>query len=336
MNLLYRLVGLSILTVSCGFPVQVEAQRVRRKPSVPEVRFDLGNSALGIPFELYNNHIYLRVRVNDSEPLSFILDTGASSIISRKRAESLGLRVGRKERGFGVGESSVEASLAEGVSLNLPGVTLSRQTIAAVDLEDLQKSLGRTLDGILGSSFLSRLVVEIDYSAKTINLYAPRSYRYRGKGERIPLVVDADSGLIFARAVVKPSKRAPLKGLFEIDSGGGHTLDLNSPFVERNNLLSAAQKANAVSIGGLGGSSRAVMGTVEVLQLGRTSRVENVSAFFSLSTEGMLASAEFDGNIGNDFLRRFKVAFDYSRRSMFLEPERSFSLSQGAAAGLRR
>lgn len=314
-----RFISLFILTVCCGFSFQIEAQQSRRNSTVSEVRFDAGDSARGIPFELHNNHIYLQVRVNNSEPLSFILDTGGSSIISRKRAESLGLKVSRKEQGFGVGENSVEASLAQGVSLNLSGVTLSRQTIAAVDLEDLQKTLGRTVDGILGSSFFGSLVVEIDYSAKTINLYAPQSYRYKGKGERIPLVVDSGSGLIFARAVVKPSRRAPIRGLFIIDTGGRHALDLNSPFVERNKLLTAAQKTNAVSIGGLGGSSRAVAGTIEILQLGRSNRVENVSTFFSLATEGMLANAEFDGNIGNDILRRFKVVFDYSRRSMFLE-----------------
>ena len=218
-----------------------------------------------------------------------------------------------------MGEDAVEASLAEGASLNVSGATLPRQTIAVADLEAVRSFEKRAVDGILGSGFFSSLVVEIDYAAKVINLYAPKRYRYGGKGERIPLVVDEDSGLIFARAVVKPSNRAPIKGLFEIDSGGGHALDLNSPLVEQNNLLTDSQKTNAVAVGGLGGSSRAVAGTVEFLQLGRSNRIKNVKTFFSLATEGMLANAEFDGNIGNDILRRFNVVFDYSRRSLFLE-----------------
>jgi predicted aspartyl protease len=325
MNLLLsrnRFISLLIVILCCGFFSQTEAQQSRRKPVVSEVRFDAGNSARGIPFELHNNHIYLSVKVVNSEPLSFILDTGASSIISRKRAESLGLKFRGKEKGFGVGENSVEASFVEGVSLNLSGATLSRQKIAAVDLEGLQKSLGRAVDGILGYSFFSRFVVEIDYAAKTINLYSPKSYRYKGKGERIPIIVDAESGLIFTRAVVEPSNRAPIKGLFEIDSGGGHALVLNKPFVERNNLLTASQKANAISVGGIDGSSRAVAGKVEKLQVGR-SLVKNVNTLFSLATGGMLANEEFDGNIGNDFLRRFKVVFDYSRRLMILESDTS-------------
>jgi len=306
----------------CGFFSPIVAQKSRKTLIASDVSFDSGNSARSIPFELHNNHIYLQVKVNNSEPLWFILDTGASSIISRKRAESLGLKFRGKASGFGVGENAVEASFVEGISLKFPGATLSKQNIAAVSLEDLQKSLGRIVDGILGSGFFNRFVVEIDYAAKTVNLYSPKSYRYKGKGERVSIIVDADSGSIFARAVVKPSNRAPIKGLFEIDSGGGHALILNKPFVERNNLLTTAQKADVVSLGGIVGSSRAVAGTVENLQLGRSSRLENVNTFFSLATDGMLANEEFDGNIGNDFLRRFKVVFDYSRRSMILESDK--------------
>ena len=311
-------ISLLVLIGCCGFFCQTEAQQSRKRPVVSEVRFASGNSARNIPFELHNNHIYLQVKVNNSGPLSFILDTGASSVISRKRAESLDLKFRGKEQGFGVGENAVEGSFVEGVSLDFSGATLFRQKLAAVALEDLEKSLGRAVDGILGNSFLRRFVVEIDYAAKTINLYAPKSYSYKGKGERVPLILDADSGLIFARATLKLPNRPPIKGLFEIDSGGGHALILNSPFVGRNNLLTAAQKANVVSLGGIAGSSRAVAGTIETLQLGRN-RVENVNTFFSLATDGMLASEDYDGNIGNDFLRLFKVVFDYSRRSMILE-----------------
>lgn len=50
--------------------------------SMADVRFAPGRSALKIPFKLHNNHIYLRVGVNKSQPLWFLLDTGAANIIS--------------------------------------------------------------------------------------------------------------------------------------------------------------------------------------------------------------------------------------------------------------
>lgn len=308
-----------LLTLFCSIHSSyVEAQRPRKSPAAPEVRFLAGDAALGIPFELHDNHIYLRVGVNNSEPLLFILDTGASSVISRRRAEFLDLEIRRGERGYGVGEDSVEAASVRGITLRLPGVTLSGQSAAVLPLENLQTSLGRPVDGILGYNFFRRLVVEINYASRLINLYAPGGYRYKGGGERLPLIVDEDSGLIFTRAQVEPSNRAPLNGLFEIDSGGGHALILNRPFVERHQLLTPAQKAHPVSVGGVVGSSSAVQGVIEGLRLGRA-RVENVGTFFSLAREGMLASEEFDGSIGNDVLRRYKIVFDYSRRRMIVE-----------------
>src|SRR5436305_4775951 len=132
-----KFVSLLTIIMFCGFFSQIEAQKFRRTPVVSEVRFNSGNSARNIPFELHNNHIYLQVKVNNSEPLWLILDTGASSIISRKRAESLDLKFRGREQGFGVGENAVEASFVEGVSLKISGATLSRQKIAAIALEDL-------------------------------------------------------------------------------------------------------------------------------------------------------------------------------------------------------
>jgi hypothetical protein len=60
------------------------------------------------------------------------------------------------------------------------------------------------------------------------------------------------------------------------------------------------------------------MGAVENLQIGRRN-IDNPNTLFSLATDGMLASGEFEGNIGNDILRRFKIVFDYSRHLMILE-----------------
>src|SRR5213595_3561107 len=100
-------ISLVLLLVAGGIFSRAEAQQARRTPVVPAVRFVSGKSARGIPFELHNNHIYLRVGVNNSAPLFFILDTGASSVISQQRAASLGLRFRGSERGFGVGKNSV-------------------------------------------------------------------------------------------------------------------------------------------------------------------------------------------------------------------------------------
>jgi Aspartyl protease len=83
--------------------------------------FASGQSALKIPFELSNNLVLLQAEVNDSQPLWFIFDTGASaSIIDSQLVEKLKLRVGEKAKGNATG-GAIEAKLIQGVSLAVPG-----------------------------------------------------------------------------------------------------------------------------------------------------------------------------------------------------------------------
>jgi len=58
-----------------------------------DAHFSSGKSALAIPIELDDNLIYVRVSVNGSRPLSFILDTGARSIIHTRQANSIALKL---------------------------------------------------------------------------------------------------------------------------------------------------------------------------------------------------------------------------------------------------
>jgi len=53
--------------------------------------------------------------------------------------------------------------------------------------------------------------------------------------------------------------------------------------------------------------------------------LENSVARFSRARRGDDASAKYDGLIGGEILRRFKVVFDYSRRRMILEHNAQFS-----------
>ncbi|HEX8686622.1 MAG TPA: retropepsin-like aspartic protease, partial [Pyrinomonadaceae bacterium] len=63
------------------------------RAAAPEFSFDSGGAAAKIPFELYANIPFVRARVNNSPPLWFMLDTGASgSLIDARRARRLGLK----------------------------------------------------------------------------------------------------------------------------------------------------------------------------------------------------------------------------------------------------
>ena len=292
-------------------------------PSNPAAnfRFSAGQSALRIPFELDNNLIFIRTRVNNSAPLWFLLDTGADiSVIKRSRAQALGLSFkGNGQTGASGG--TVEFANLTNVIFNLPGADILNPTVAAVPLESAEPRLGRTVDGILGADLFNRFVVDIDYAAQVINLYDPQSYQYSGRGEIVPLTLTEN--IPFVRARLTQPKGGTADGTFEIDTGANSTVLLNTPFVKTHKFI-VPVKTVALNGFGVGGGTHALLGRLEKLQLGRFV-IKNPLVRFSQDEKGELASAAYSGLLGGELLRRFRVIFDYAHQRMMLEAAAHFA-----------
>jgi len=285
-----------------------------------DTRFASGKSALAIPFELVDSHIFLRVSVNGSPPLSFILDTGAShTILSLRNAKSFGMglqQIGKVEGG--IGDEPPDAYLVtDTVSFSLPGVVHSGESVVAFSLDKTHECLDQAVvDGILGMEFFSTFVVEIDYPARLINLHDPHTYKYSGSGKILPLEMDLRR--IFVQAQVKAPGRPPTTARLLVDTGAG-ALSLTKQFAEAHKLLPPAEKLTAAPECGSGGLAKeaTLVGTLEALQLDGFKLSNPLTVFYQKT-----AARAYDGLLGGVALRNFKVIFDYSRSRMILEPPR--------------
>lgn len=307
---LFKLLAFAFLvfqTLSFG-----NAQEPNNKSVSPAgVQFDSNRGVSRIPFERVGNFIYLRARVNDSEPLWFLLDTGATaSYFDVERAKALGLG---------------QNDFVKGVSLDLPGVKLLNQKFLPQRL-GFGIYNGHAADGLLGYDFISRFVLEIDYVNNTVGLHEPSSYRYSGLGEVVPLeLLEDDSGgkVPLVRIKIMQQGRAAVEGKFIADTAVRSAISFNTPFVDANKLLQPPRRTIQVPLGGgaMVRESKQSIGRVSNIQLGRFSLKKTVAIFFQ-DKQGIVASPEFDGVIGGEILRRFKVIFNYSRQQMILESNR--------------
>jgi hypothetical protein len=290
-------------------------QRLPARQASSNVAFVAGHSAVNIPFEFEFNQIVLRVRVNESAPLRFLFDTGAgASLLSARRAAALNLKKADNVTARGVG-GDVEGSLAKGVSLGVPGVTVLNQRLVLLPI-DFPFCEARDIEGIIGYDFIKEFVVEINYEAHTISLFDPATYQYRARGEMLPLVIDETPRV---RMSIALPGQAPIEGLFEVDTGSDGTVTINSPFVNRHALLKALSVQVSNNERGLGGESQRVDARLGNMQLGRF-KIAAPLAGFSIDTKGAMAKEDNDGPIGNEIWRRFKLTIDYSRQRMMLEP----------------
>src|SRR6266496_6839837 len=115
-----------------------------------DARFAFGESALAIPFQLDDNRIYLRVGINGSRPLSFMLDSGASkTVLSVRNARSFGMEMQPLEKvGTGIGAELPDVYLIkDAVSFNLPGFVFSDDGIVAIPLDRTQECLDAAAAG---------------------------------------------------------------------------------------------------------------------------------------------------------------------------------------------
>jgi hypothetical protein len=280
-------------------------------------RFAKGRDALKIPIELVNNLIFVRTRINNSEPMWFIFDTGASvTIINERVVKELGLRAGRREKGTGTG-GEIEVGMIDGVSLSMPGVTVSDQTVGAFPLDMFAPVAGRQVGGIIGYDFIKEFVVEIDYAASLLDLYEPASYDYKGAGEIVP--VNLIERKPWVRASLVLSDQQSFEGTFEIDTGGDGAMVISTPFVKKHKLDELIPNRRAGNSGGAGGMVGASDGRVAGVRLGRFTLKRPIVTLIQ-ARAGEYATEKFDGVIGGEFLRRFKLIVDYSRRRVILEP----------------
>jgi Aspartyl protease/PDZ domain len=283
-------------------------------------------STVSIPFELVTRHIMLKVKINNSRPLSFVLDTGDRvGIVDAEVAKELGLKLQGHVNVGGAGSETLPGSLVQDANWTIPGLEgFSQPVRLALPLGRLAARFGHDFDGIIGSDFIKQFVVEVDYQARVVRLHDKDKFSYSGPGESIPIQLN-QLGYPIVEAEVTPIGSQPIKGKFVLDLGSGGSLTLHSPFVAEHKLLSSDLKTiRAIGVGGAGGASTGQIGRVAELKIGKF-RLSNPNTMFSEDKAGALASTALAGNIGQRVAGRFKLFLDYNHDRIVLEPAPNFS-----------
>ena len=278
------------------------------------------NPAQTIPLEISDSgHIFLRARVNDSEPLLFGLDSGfEQSAITTKQAKALNLKLYGESQATGGGENTVDISFTKDVSFDLSVTKFKLKEVGVLALDFPSPVPNEAIAGILGYDFISRFVVEIDFADKAVRLYNPRGYHYRGRGNILPVKM-IDNYPSIKTTVILPGLK-PISAMFGIDTGAVNDIFFNSPFVKKYKLLDSKQETTEGKTLGIGGTSKIRIGRATSIRLGRTV-LANPSVHFSQATKGDSASTFSAGSIGNGIFRQFElVIFDQQRRRLILEP----------------
>jgi len=280
-----------------------------------------------IPFERNSNKIYVKVKIADSEPLSFILDSGAAFVVvDTERAKNLGLSLKPIGEQYGAGNKSVSSFSGQLSSWSIAGTQLDPVDFMGIPVNaSVSASEGRAVDGLLGYDFFQKFVIIIDYDRETLTLTDPKCFQPDPSGVVIPIEVEEHEQPTASVTLTLPDGKK-LNGTFIIDTGWRLALTVNTPLVQKEELLKSVQKTIQTVTGrGLGGDTVDFVSRIPLIEMGDL-KLKDVVVDFSTATAGVLASDQFSGILGAEILRRFRVVMDYPHKRMILTPGKNVNL----------
>jgi hypothetical protein len=284
-------------------------------PDTPrDYKFYRGNRAENIPFQFIENLIYLNVKTAKDTRL-WLLDSGASmSIIDQKYVDEMGIQSKGTIKGYGFGKN-FDLQFVTLPAFSVKGVAFGQQKIFSF------KGLAEKLHepecyGILGYDFLSRFVVKIDYSAKRLSLYDPKTFIYKGKGQII------DAPLKNGTFTLPMSVDGIYSGRWSVDIGSFNT-SFHFPFAKTHNLF---QKKGVYRISrGMGGEYLEKTIQFDHFKIGNHIIKKPLITIPDAKGTGATSSAELIGNIGNSSLRFFTLYMDYENQQLIFEKGSDFN-----------
>ncbi len=298
----------------------------------PLKRFDFNRprqKSLTIPFKLVNNLIVLPVRINNSDTLNFILDTGISTtmITELNDNDSLTMNIAREIelKGLGVGEP-LKGLHSYGNEIRIKGITGKNQDIYIIsdNIFRLSARMGMPIQGILGYSVFNNFIVSINYETKVITFYKPDRFSYTKKHSRyitLPLILENTKPYLNLKIVDNSGKEHDVKLL--IDTGASHAIWLDQRSIPGFEIPGGSKETYLGT--GLSGEVYGFLGRLPTLEM-NGSKIDDIIVSFPDSASISSASGlnNRNGSLGTEILKRYNIIIDYPNQKFSIKPNSNF------------
>ncbi|MEO7457699.1 MAG: aspartyl protease family protein, partial [Gemmatimonadaceae bacterium] len=274
-----------------------------------------------MPFEYEDTRLYVPVSARGHLDW-FILDTGASpTILDTAFASLLGLHGRDTTQRTGSGTGQLTESFGDSITLRIGNVPLAVPTPAIAPINALlARYTGRRAPGIVGSAFFTGgRAVTLDFENRI--LYTRRTVHPTESFLATSIPISVSGGVPFVQATLRFGSGRPIPARLMVDLGAKANLLLSEPFIKRAGL-DAVQASGVPSIlgAGVGGETHFAFTRLARLELAGTSAIGADSLVVGLSVGGTTRSTLFDGLLGAEFMRLYRVTFDYANARMLLRP----------------
>jgi len=284
---------------------------------------------------MVHNLILIPLRINNSDTLQFVLDTGVSTAIitGLPNGEDLSLNYTKEIELSGLGEGdAIKALYSSGNTLSMDGaIGFNHEVLYLLeDVFHLSSSMGTFVHGLIGFDIFRNFVVEVNYVKQRLVLHDPK--RYNNKVEKrlkkgkpmkgvIPIVIEKSKPYMTGLVTQKNGETLQIKLL--IDSGASHAVSLYT--VTSDDIKVPEENIRSFLGAGLSGDIYGLIGRLRGLKIGKYN-FNNLVATYP-EEEGIkraVAYSDRNGSLGSEVLKRFKVIFNYQENYMMLRPNKYY------------
>ena len=298
-----------------------------------------GHDATSMSFEAIDGRPILKVRINgQKESLRFVLDTGSGmSVISDQTAKRLGLqpisRGGMARAVGGVGKFEIVYGFLQ--SLDVGEVRIDNVPVYIRHFYDDKVPV----DGYLGLSVITRFFAAVDYGDRTFKLVKPRQadnldLLQQPNGTVRPVIPDYVEIPVRTTSSGFLSGEVRLEGIdkphnFIIDTGA--SVSVVSEKLAELEELSTFRTPHLMRVFGAAGVTENVKTMMlPRVMLGSMIREQINVAILDLESINETTGFTQSGILGSNFLRHFRVSFDFRRGVIRLEPLSKTAKSVGS------
>lgn len=303
-----------------AIPAGAQPTKMHMGPPAATLTFPEDKDVVEISFEFVREKIFIPVSVNGSEPMSFILDTGAPIAVLKGSDPTgvLDLKITGQAHVGGAGEGDARSvSIAGDVTFQVGGIEITGGMMA-IGVGESLPDFG--WDGVIGRPLFKNLVVDIDFASQIVRFYPPDKFTYDGNGSELPLTI-ANGSFPFVTSEISIDGGTAVPATIVIDTGAGHALSLS---VDNHDDLELPGKTVSSVLGwGANGVIHGRTGRITSLKLGDYVLHNVVTSFpdpKGVHALGGLGQIERHGILGAKVLKRFRVVFDYTNARVILEP----------------
>ena len=270
------------------------------------------------PFKLLTGGvILLKAKVNNyPDSLNFVLDTGSGGIsLDSNTVAEFKIPVvesGKTIKGIG---GIRKVSFLYNAVLKLPGLEVDRLNFHVNDYSLLTSVYGIKIDGIIGYSFFSKFIVNINYDSLLIKVFSIGEYKYPSGGHILNPMFTA-----LPIQTMRFTDKKKFYNRFYLDTGAGLNFLLSEQYAVDSNVLKKRRKQPLLTQAeGVGGRTNMRITIVDEVKLGPY-RFRKVPTYLFKDENNITNYPYLGGLIGNDLLRRFNATFNYVKQEVYIIP----------------